>query len=580
MTDEVPMTLDLSGGDALPLDVRPVYQTVLESVFDDYPGLVQSIPVKGAETIDWWVTALASRDPYQSNFFGDLCSLVLIKTLFAKGRHITRIVVRNRAMSQILSSGMVLPANTQVVIAGGDKRSPRFKAHALSYIAAMYHCLARWGAGKKARSVGKLQSLESFSLVETVVSESSITPGGYVERNYPGLLKHLSEDESASIFFMPMFYGVKKYRQLINALEQDDTQNFVYLEDFQSIADTIFAALHPWRLSRLKTNQVSYSGFDLTLLIRQELKQHQFHTTPIESLLKFRAASKIARQFKSLKLVIDWYEGQPVDRGLDAGFRQARPDLVVKGYQGFSKPKFNGAIFPPKWESDAKVCPSEIDVIGQYFVDIARARNCAVPTVIAPAFRFADVWNHAAKPSTQDEVSILIALPIFPEIASSILQRSLGCAHALAGGNIRWQLKIHPRTKLSDLVDGELETQICEIFDIVEQDMLTLLEATQLLITSASSAALESAALGVPVAVFESWRGPPDNPLPEAVNAELVVTWTEEEELVTIVRDAAKLSQGERNALIEMGKTVRGNSFHREDSDAVRKFLDLETDEL
>ena len=111
--------------------------------------------------------------------------------------------------------------------------------------------------------------------------------------------------------------------------------NFLIKEDYLSLFDLLFSLFHLLRVWRIKPSLHEVLGVDFSPLIREELLSGKGYDGSLEGLLNYRFAKRLKGQCFILSLVIDWWEGQPLDKGWNLGFNTFFPDTPTKGYMGY-----------------------------------------------------------------------------------------------------------------------------------------------------------------------------------------------------------------------------------------------------
>ena len=86
-------------------------------------------------------------------------------------------------------------------------------------------------------------------------------------------------------------------------------------------------------------------------------------------------SKRLKDQSFDISLVINWWEGQPLNRGWNLGFNTFFPETVTKGYLGAVPSKLALHLFPTDIEIRNKVVPSKLSVIGKRFRDEIKPIN-------------------------------------------------------------------------------------------------------------------------------------------------------------------------------------------------------------
>ena len=158
-------------------------------------------------------------------------------------------------------------------------------------------------------------------------------------------------------------------------------------------------------------------------MVEEELRSTNGYNNAVEALLIYRFAKRLREKNIKLRLVIDWFENQVIDKGWNAGFNKYYPNVVSKGYRGSAPPLlYIGSSTPSKVELTSGVLPSIISVIGDGYINSTKEFSCSLIVEKAPAFRYKHLWNKNIIVSNSNKCTILIALSYFIEESVHILQ--------------------------------------------------------------------------------------------------------------------------------------------------------------
>ena len=142
-------------------------------------------------------------------------------------------------------------------------------------------------------------------------------PGYYTkDRYYDGLWDNLNNDEKSYTFFVPTLVNtsIKDYFQAYKTI-RNTKRNILVKEDFLEISDIIYALLHFIRLRFSKFSNVIEDGVDLSIPIKKN-KKIIWDLVHVEGILNYRFIMRLKKKGVKLKLVVDWWESQAVDKGL------------------------------------------------------------------------------------------------------------------------------------------------------------------------------------------------------------------------------------------------------------------------
>ncbi|MCK4815759.1 hypothetical protein KA005_08315, partial [bacterium] len=423
---------------------------------------------------------------------------------------------------------------------------------------------------KQTLSLRKPLPLEPLALIDTFVMP------GYIEKDryYPGMLDSLSEKEKQSVWFVPHLYGFRPWQflQVVKRLRKSE-RNFLLKDDFLKFKDYWRLWRHFFRVRKLQVEPCLFQGVDISLLLREELTGFRGISSSYAPLLNFCFVKRLKQAGVNLRLVIDWFENQNLDRGWNAGFRRLFPDVEAMGYQGFIVSTHYLCMYPTKVEKDSRVIPHKVAVIGKGLTQSARRFCSDLDVCIAPAFRFQHVWRKRKYSPTANEYTILVALPIVINDAGYILKLLAPAANEGTDGVHFW-IKPHPTVSQSQ-IQTAFGSEWPKEFEFVSGDFNDCVEKSNLLISSASSVCLETLAKGIPVIVVGNRHGLTHNPIPETITEDIwQLCYTQEETADAIQfyknRSPEKIKEHE-----SIGRRVRKEYFEPVTREGVRRFLQL-----
>jgi hypothetical protein len=391
------------------------------------------------------------------------------------------------------------------------------------------------------------------------------------------LIDNLTKKERETIFFVPTWFGMR-WRDINSILREvrGSERNFLLKEDYLKGQDYLYAGMHFFRVRHLckKSRSLYFSGMDIFPLVREEIKSAVGFGQGFWALLNYRFAFRLKKRSVQLRLVIDWFENQGIDKGWNFGFRTFFPKIRTKGYQGFYATDYYMCICPIKAEAEGMVIPDEIAVIGKGAIRTALKYYSDFPVSVAPAFRFQHLWKEREHRKNLDRYVILVALPIVIKDAIMILKILLKIAKFLERDIQVW-IKPHPTTSV-DSIKTKLNSELPENFQFVKGDFFDHLGQADLLISTMSSTCLETLAKGIPVVIIGNDTGLTYNPVPSSIDSDIWRLCYGPQELAEAIRfyKNRTIEQVQRHE--EQGRRIKENYFEPATREGIRRFLDLD----
>ena len=535
-----------------------------------FTELIDCISRRHTKNVDWFVSSPASRNNLKIPLFHYCCCLVLLQELIRAREPIPEIVVDSKALKKIIDDYLVKERVASRVIVVRLSVARRLKVFFLPLYLLLQDLLLFFFANLT-RSVRYPLPPNPLTLIDTFVLH------GYIEedRYYPGLRDALSDEEKKTVWFVPCYSGIKLSQSLTLVRNLRKSQrNFILKEDFLKPRDYLFAYSYLLRGRRLKVGTCTYQGIDISGLIKEELISLQGGSYSFLPLINYRFAKRLNESGVKLRLVVNWFENQDIDRGWNAGFRRFFPDTPTIGYQGFVAIPHYLCMFPSVEEEKNSVIPHEIMVMGKGLMHSARKFCADLDVKVAPAFRYQHVWQDRKFLPDLKEYTILVALPILPSDAIYMLTSlALEKSHLLKTCRVR--IKSHPALSASMIKKcfpgtwpKELEFVSGEFNDCVEQ--------ANLLISCASSTCLETLAKGIPVIIMGNRNGLTHNPIPESITEDiwrLCYTLEELEQAVEYYKNRGEKKIKEHE---KVGAEIRKEYFESVTIKKAREFLKLD----
>jgi hypothetical protein len=574
-------TLDL---DHLTMVENDTFNQVSLKNRQPFNKIVETISRKHEKNIDWVVSSLPSRNKYQSMLYHRVCQIALIQELdfgsegyeFVKTSDSTLAKVlrqyfcRNEISIRVVSTE-TLPARIWRII-----RPIRQFTILMIYL--ILRMLSRNRDAAYSIPEGtKITLLDTFVLNGEPGDGGTIHLGRYKDRYYPGLANYLTREEKRNFFYYPTIVGYHNPIRAFKMIRQAEDQ-FIIPDDYLTLRDYLFMLCHPFRLLALDIPQIVFKGVNITPLMRQERLRNCYDHIGIYGILNHQFALRLAKSGVKVRLLVDWYENQVLDRGMILGFHKYHPETPVIGYQGYViSPALHLYIFPNQTEFNGGVVPDTVAVLGRGLIPQIHEFCSDIVVKTAPAFRNNKVWNERINYPDENMLTVMLGLPISLSDSRSIIKKVLD-AHELIGDSAiisRYMIKPHPTHKISTITEL-FEFELPEYCKFVTGDFHQVIETSNILVTNASTVALEALAKAVPVIIVGDSNGITQNPIPETVDR---VMW----EICFTANDIASSIMGfveslEKNKQLfqSLAQNIRDEIFTPVNRETVRAFLHLE----
>jgi len=567
------MKLDLTfNGKIYPQYARIVNQIAVD-IRHPFTELINSVSRKHAKSIDWWVSSPASRNTFASPLFHYCCCIALLQELIRKKEPVSEIITDSRAFKKVIEDYLAGKGiNVKVTLARLSVKQrlkelvrPIYVIFGLPLKQLLLFFIAR-----QKRSLCKPLPSEPLTLIDTFIMP------GYIEKDryYFSVLDALWEKEKQCVWFVPHLYGFPpwQYLSVVKQLRRSP-KNFILKEDCLSFRDYLFAWGHVFRIRALKIDSCFFQGVNIASLVLEEMTAFRGIGSSYTPLLNYRFAKRLKEADIKLRLVIDWFENQNINRSWNAGFRRFFPDAETIGYQGFIVSAHYLCMYPTETEKDSRVIPHKVAVIGRGLVQSARRFCSDLDVCVAPAFRFQHVWQKRKYLPDEKVYTILVALPIVISDAVYILKLLSPAADEAADSDRFW-IKPHPTASQSQ-IQGAFGPGWPEQFEFVDGDFSDCVEKSNLLISSASSACMETLAKGIPVIIIGNSFGLTHNPIPKTITDDIWRLCYSPQEVVEAIQFYQSRSPEKIKEHEKAGRRIREEYFEPVTREGVRRFLGL-----
>lgn len=510
----------------------------------DVVRCIEDLGREHEQDIDWWVSELASRNTFTNPLFTWFCQALLVDRMLDSRAAVNEVTVDAWPLYQVLRD-VVRRRNSSVRVRWAGSLRDRFAWRPrvpLSFARAFVEFVfARVNPPKT-----PWQPPEAAVLLDVFLYDHSFPQGEYEDRYYGGFGGYVDEATWRSMAYWPTFHTtIRRTWSIIKALRASK-RRFILTQDFIHFSDLVYAWLYPIRALKHRPAPTCAAAIDVTPMVRAIWRRHLTDPSAIDALLKYRLARRLSQSEVRVRLVVDWFENQGIDKGANLGFRRFHPATVIVGYEGYIIPRHYLGMYPSQREFDSMVLPHSVAVIGRGFVEDRREFCPSIDIRVAPAFRFMGVWKPRTRRSDPAFITILVA----PHLSlSNSLDVLRAIAEATAVGlpaNARIWMRPHPAAPPLDDLARFAGIALPE-HEIATGDFTAVLEQSDVLVSNTSSTCLEALAKGIPVAVIASTNRPLQNPIPRSVPNDLWRVCFGAQEVAAAIRELPAEARSSRN---------------------------------
>jgi len=544
---------------------------------------VSDLSVQNINSVDWWVEGPASRNTVSSPLFHRYCCLFLVLKLIEKNDFsFNEIIVDSKqfgqVLSQILKDKSVYDVNVLI-----DNHSSYFKRSIVKQLLLMpgLFCkiLLRFIVVRITRRQQVLkETSRPLVLIDTYMLPAYINS----DRWYGSLWKNLTPEQQNLVYFVPtiVITSIWKFFSIYTCLRNNE-RNFLIKEDYLKFTDILYAFGVRKRLHKLKIAGLKVEGYDFSAIVRSELLNNRDMLTVLEALLLYRFIERLSKTSIKIRLSIDWFEGQAMDKAWSLGFNNFFPESKRVGFRAFESYPFYLCSYPIPVEKRAGVIPEVFAVQGKGTIPTVQEFFPDVDVIVVPSFRSEHVWDISENYSdlnnyNQEVFHVLVTLPIKLLTGIQIIKELLNVTKTLpiyTYQQIKFVFKIHPASTVNEEFNNLITNFPPNFYLTKEKSFPLLIEKTDLLISEASSTCLEALARGVPVIVIQNKEGLTYNPIPSAIPEQLYMSVSSAEQLIFAIEKYINRTPIQKEQQWNSGKWVRENYFEPVTQEGVNKLL-------
>jgi len=573
------LVLDLRYKGQLDYELCEVFNELAISLRSKFNTLIKEISLPNKHNIDWWVLELPSRNTYANSFFHIFCCIHLLNKIIKDSNFVFKnILVDSATVKNIIEE--ILCQNSihdcSVIIDNDLKK--RFKRHIKKKIGGsiilFYNILKLFIAKYLTISNSSRLSSKPLTLIDTFIISRYSNPN----RFYGSLWKNLSQKIKATTFFVPSITRMSLLNLFFtyNKIKTDE-YNYLIKEEYLCLKDLIFAYNHPKRIKNYKINKIRILDYDITEIIKEDINYPTDIFSIQESLLTYRFIKRLEQKKVRIRLAIDWFEGQIIDKAWNFGFHQFYPLVKTIAYRAYESYPLYLCSFPIPIEHEAGVIPKVFALQGPKTISSVKEFIPQLNTLLIPAYKAEYVWKRTNLIGSDKSKNIIVTLPIAIDISDYIISIIFDvCDNEIClENNFKFIIKPHPTRTLKDVYPNYLKTIPKNVVFNCNETFSRLLYSANTLITEASSTCLESISIGVPVILIKRKGSLFHNPLPEGIDDELFKICSSADELIEALKIYIFMNNIEREKLINKGHLVRENYFQPITKEGTNRFMDL-----
>lgn len=435
----------------------------------------------------------------------------------------------------------------------------------------------------------KIRRLNPEILIDTYLQKNSIDQSGnYKERYFPGLYEYYEKNGFKVSFYPWLYVEGREYVDIYRKIKKASQTILVadYFLGFGDILKTAASCLYA-SVYKMKSRSLEYENIELVTLagsLKREIAFYLFSAKVFQTI-----PARLRLQGIYPKLVIDWYENQPLDKacfmGFNAAYNRENPSCKIISMRQYL-PIYNFFnLFCGAREVKEQAAPPESRVMGKGLIPGFAFYGSAEKFGTAAALRYRSVYEKtppAAKKKTENihkkaaDKTLLVLLTHSHQESANILRLVMSSFQEISKIFKKIIIRPHPDIQLEDFVttNGFEQLRNGKKIEWSKFSLVQDFEKSMLVISSGTSAALEAIVSGLPVIVVGERFKITMNPL-EDIDEKFWRIVFDEDQLVSAVKQWWVKSDFTGKKHTDYCAKIKKKYFEEATEKNLKKFLDL-----
>ena len=531
------MIIDLRNIDS---KLSKVYEAQKGEVMSAYEKLSEDL-LRRDTSLAWLVSNPTSRNVFHSNLFYYLRCLHLVNYVDAT-ESLDRIITDDFNLYKILSS------RYPVEYVGSSKRY-------LGWIQLLR--VLKWVYGAiRCKSKERIKTLLEKKQVTIIDADIAKLATKYNDRYYGDILDRLPKEIQDSAFYN-IIYLPNPRKNDINVIDNNTKFNTLYLWDFLKPVDYLssFRSLLDYKQRNLS---YIYEGYDIKYLIKDVYhnnKSFYFYC----AFLYERMIYRMKEMGVNIRLYIDWYENQSIDRAFHWAMNKYYPDVRTHSYLGFmGDVNETPHIIATNAELEACIAPKILYVCNQALKDVYDRSNYKGAVYVAPFYRAADVWSLTYSHRQNEYFTILVPMGLTSAEVNLKVDYFVDLFCSYPNLKAKVLLKPHPVYN-SESIASKIKG-VCNIM-LVGGSIYEHLPQCDAVVASNSTATYEALAVGKPLIYYIDKNRKLSLSRPQNIPDKM---WYPVADVNSIVSTIESIKALDEDMLIQQGAIFRDYFFTKE----------------
>jgi len=550
--------------------------SISKELIDGHHSLVNKIYKMSDQSIDWILNSLLSRDNYSSNVFKDICYVFFVIKI-SEIETIDVVICQSSAQQKVLNNYLKTQSKKFTVKLN---KSALAKLKYFLYPVLYYFINAKitisFLRNKKKGRFDIATKQKAITIIDTFFIDSMFKGNKFHDRYYTDLVEMIPGTELKYCFFFPTILTNKNLKEII-LIADNAKEQFIYIFDILELKDYLYALLSPFRIKRIKLNDITFNNVNIGPILKADFNLNISSKSTFIGILNYQLFKALKRENVKIKLVINWYENQIIDKGFNLGKNTYYPNAICKGYQGFvDYHDFHLHLIPTLHEYQTKQTPNEITVISKKIANKIQTFYPYINVSVAPAFRYKYLYNNSLDFASNgsNNFRVLLILPSLNSESIKLLRLVINNLDTLEFKQLRWLIKPHPNRDINTLKDKLPYWP--SIFEIIDTSFENAISMCDLLVGNTSSTCMESLARGKPVIISCNDNFTDQNPIPNNIPRSFWALCGNSAEFKTAVRSMLLSKENKKYEVIKkIRMDILADYFEPVTDQGVKKFMNI-----
>ena len=302
----------------------------------------------------WVLTPIFARDNYQSELLKDLNFLSLVD-FYVKRKNCKKIVVDNDILKKIIKKKY----KNIIILKVNIFRKLLFNILNLfnSFLKITLYSVIMLLL-KNNKRANQLRG-KNVILIETFFSKN-LYKKKFNDRYHKEIYSKFPKKIKEKCFFFPINLSIFYINKYLNCIKNEKIR-FIHPLDFLKVKDYIKSIFLIPNLGAIKSGKIMYENFEISRIIKYHHKFSYFNFSSFIGNINYIFFKRLKQKQIKIKLILDWYENQIIDKGVCLGKNVFYPESTIKGHMGYIN-DYNSIHYynPTTLEKRLKSLPDEI----------------------------------------------------------------------------------------------------------------------------------------------------------------------------------------------------------------------------